>query len=597
MKFRLRSAVFAVLLIASMAPIQIQNAAALTVTATGTNPAICNQNVGSTTGVTAYRITGGDCVVEFRNAGAQTSWTTPAQISNLQILVVGGGGGGAGRHSGGGGGGGVIYVSGYGITSSTSYNIYVGSGGAGSTGTTGGYGNAGQYSYFSAASGSGSIVANGGGGGGGGNGSPNQGNFDGTLASSPYPSRGSGGGSNYHTTSGGASAPGSMSDGAKTSGSMTTVSFNSVNSTVYAYGNAGGAGKGGSACLGPTGQGGWCGGGGGGGTYAGSDPYQPNSVNPWHAGDGGTGVSINISGSMVAYAGGGGGGAGSDQTYATNAACKAASATVGSGGAGGGGAGGQCQDNATSGTANTGGGGGGGGLAYVTGSAYESGNGGNGGSGIVIVRYTPDSTAPSFMTGPSFTVAENTSIATTVATLTVSESSTIEIYSGADSNTVTIGITSSTSSYLRFKAIPDYEAPIDVGANNVYEITIRAIDLAGNSRNLNITITVTNANEVFTIGTPTFSAAPAKGTLVNLSVTINAAGKVRFLMDGKRIAKCLAVTPTGTYPNLTATCAFKPSVTMRHSFTAVLTPTDNTFTGSPSEATTVYIIGRTSTRS
>jgi hypothetical protein len=85
-------------------------------------------------------------------------------------------------------------------------------------------------------------------------------------------------------------------------------------------------------------------------------------------GDGGDGISTNISGSSVNYAGGGGGGVNAQSATST-------------GGTGGGGNGGSNNTLAQSGTVNTGGAGGGG-AAHTSFIAA-----GAGGSGIVIVRY------------------------------------------------------------------------------------------------------------------------------------------------------------------------------------------------------------------
>ena len=111
-------------------------------------------------------------------------------------------------------------------------------------------------------------------------------------------------------------------------------------------------------------------GGGGGGANCGGAAGNPS--NPGIGGAGGAGVTTNISGSPVAYAGGGSGGA-----Y-----CHP---STGSAGTGGGGTGGfKPATNATDGTDNTGGGGGGSGGGPNQGGP---GLGGNGGSGVVIIRY------------------------------------------------------------------------------------------------------------------------------------------------------------------------------------------------------------------
>ena len=117
-------------------------------------------------------------------------------------------------------------------------------------------------------------------------------------------------------------------------------------------------------------------GGGGGATAAGGDSTA--SSLPANTNTGGAGATTNITGSPVAYAGGGGGGTNRQGPSGP------ANPTGGAAGAGGGGTGGQCGDGggsaATAGTVNTGGGGGG------TGNQPGA-SGGNGGSGIVVIRY------------------------------------------------------------------------------------------------------------------------------------------------------------------------------------------------------------------
>lgn len=84
---------------------------AATVTATGTNPTICNQDVNTTAGVTAERLANGDCLVQFKNSNTSYQWTVPSGLSSLRILIVGGGGGGgAAKDNGSGGGGGAGQV-------------------------------------------------------------------------------------------------------------------------------------------------------------------------------------------------------------------------------------------------------------------------------------------------------------------------------------------------------------------------------------------------------------------------------------------------------------------------------------------------------
>ena len=256
-----------------------------------------------------------------------TTWTAPAGINSTNYLVVaGGGGGGAAYYSAGGGAGGFRT----GILSTTpasSYAVTVGAGGAGSS-TSGTGGTTGGDSIFS------SITSDGGGGGGA---------YTGTTSGE---SIGKDGGSG-----GGGSGSGSATEG----------------------------GVGGSATAGQGYDGGVgnyrSGGGGGGAGAVGGEGDPDRDEASGVGGDGGVGLSSDLSGSAVFYAGGGGGGASSNVN---------SSGVGGDGGNGGGGRGaGGHTVAATAGTANTGGGGGG--ASFDT-SVYSSGK--DGGSGIVILTGT-----------------------------------------------------------------------------------------------------------------------------------------------------------------------------------------------------------------
>ena len=249
---------------------------------------------------------------------SSSSWTASG-TGNIRVLVVAGGGGGASgnnRAGGGGGAGGVVYCTSFPVTKGTVYTVTVGAGGAGGVGTSTPDGSTGSNSAFS------TITALGGGGGGG--------NYD---AGKPG---GSGGGGAQRNYAGGAATQPGQSQPA-----------NCTN-----YGNAGGV----------TGVVFQAGGGGGAGGVGGSQT-------------GGTGVSINITGTATYYGGGGGGAYQTGGGTGTNG---------GAGGAGGGGAASQGEANATAGTPNTGGGGGG---ACSHQSPYTVYNGGSGGSGVVIIAY------------------------------------------------------------------------------------------------------------------------------------------------------------------------------------------------------------------
>jgi hypothetical protein len=244
-----------------------------------------------------------EIAASFTSSG---TWVAPTGVSSVRYLVVagGGGGGGASYNAAGGGAGGVRAGTSLAVTAGTSYTVTVGAGGSSNYN--------GNTSTFNGISSSG-----------GGRGGTYQGSANGAAG-------GSGGGGGPVNGTGGAGNSGGYSP---VEGYAGGAAFNN-SSPQQACGGGGGAGA-----VGGTGT----------------------STN---AGNGGVGVTNDITGTSTYYGGGGGGGK------------KAV--TAGTGGLGGGGNGGTYDGSVQgqAGTANTGGGAGGRSPA------------GPGGSGIVIIRYT-----------------------------------------------------------------------------------------------------------------------------------------------------------------------------------------------------------------
>ena len=231
--------------------------------------------MGLPSGTTAQRPT-----AIYSTPGTYT-WTCPAGVTSVDILVVGGGGAGGSNLAGGGGAGGVVYQLTATVVPTQGYTVVVGAGGINTApGTQAGVaGVAGGNSSFS---GSGFTTITAAGGGGGGAGANN-------IAAT---SGGSGGGGGGYSTNAGASSTGNAGGTAR-------------------YGNAGGSGV-----PNPS----YGGGGGGGAGGAGG-----NASNPAGGAAGGAGINIPAFGAY--YWGGGGGGA----AYTTG--------NAGAGGIGGGGGG------------------------------------------------------------------------------------------------------------------------------------------------------------------------------------------------------------------------------------------------------------------
>jgi len=626
--------------VASLSPVIMPataNAAAGTITS-----GACSAAVGEVLTATISQV-GSDCVIRFTSGS--NSWTLPAGVTSVRYLVVAGGGAGgaAGGVDGSGGGGAGGVLAGTFTPGASSYSITVGNGGASynssainhnpanynggnsiisgvalTTITAFGGGSASSESSISRA------AQNGGSGGGGGGhsgargtgtaGPPRQG-YDGGATTQP----GDGGG-------GGAGAPGGNGNSANGVTPARTGGIgvaNDITGTSTYYGGGGGASgdprsgltAGGAGGLGGGGSGanassgsaptnGIANTGGGGGGAAGSSPVE--SVKP--TGAGGSGVVI------VRYF--------SDSTAPTITGPSSATGATSSQ---------SVQENSTavhtftanesvtwsvSGTdssffAITSGG-----VLTITSRNFEAPAdvganntyivtisatdvGSNATTQILTVTITNVNEAPSITNNSSsatfaFSQPENSTSVVTYAATDVDAGSSLSfsISGGSDSADFTIN---SGSGVLAFTANPDFEAPADSDQNNVYIVEISVSDgLLSDTQT--VTLTITNANETASLGTPTVSGTINKGVIATISVSSTAAGRVAFFVGGKRISTCLSRATTGSYPSFTATCSWKPPVMGRQILTARITPTDLTFSASTSAGAEVRVLRRTNSR-
>lgn len=145
---------------------------------------------------------------------------------------------------------------------------------------------------------------------------------------------------------------------------------------------------------------------------------------------------------------------------------------------------------------------------------------------------------PAFTSGISATFAENATgtVYTAVAVDPNGTAVTYSISGGADAAKFTIN---SSSGAVTFITPPDFEAPTDVGANNVYNITITASD-GTLSASQNVAITVTDVTEgsapVFTSGATASFAENATGTVYTAAAS-GAATITYSIPSGADVAK------------------------------------------------------------
>lgn len=551
----------------------------------------------------------------FTTVSSNCTWTIPAGVSLMQLLIVGGGGGAGFGSCGGGGGAGRVIVSNssLNVVAGSDISVTIGSGG------NGGYINTNGSSWRDGTDGGASSVtvsgtvyqASGGGGGGGG---------------TVYPGRTGGSG-------GGGTACGTVGAGGSADTSSITGFTTYQNGGAAGSGNGGGGGGAGAAATNSDGGagvtvwgvtlagggGGWGGGAGGSGGGGSALRAFDSKANSGNAGTNGLGAG-----------GGGGNNGGSGRIVLRYLADSTAPTITGPSSATGATSSISISENSTtvhtftanesvswskSGTDGSFFTISAGGVLTITSRNFESPADSGGDNTYVVVITATDGAsnatnqtltvtitnineAPTISTNGSgethtVTQAENLSSVITYAATDVDAGSSLSFsLSGTDAADFAIN---SSSGVLTFVSAPDFEAPADSDVNNQYVVVITVSDGAL-SDSQTLTVTITNANESATVSAPTVSGTINKGISTTITVTLNAAGKVRFFLGGKRISNCLAKSTTGSYPNFSATCSWKPPVTGRQNLTARVTPTDSSFSATTSPSTAVWVTKRASTR-
>jgi hypothetical protein len=214
-------------------------------------------------------------------------------------------------------------------------------------------------------------------------------------------------------------------------------------------------------------------------------------------------------------------------------------------------------------------------------------------SSSTFVQGVDDSTAPTVTSSSSFSAAENQ---TAIGTATANEAVTWSIQSGVDSATVNLV---SATGVLSFKTAPNFEIPTDNGANNVYNLTIRATDTAGNTTDQAIAVTVTDVIE-----TSSFSAFRLAGsvttasfrTAIVITAEVNVSAKVTFKVNSAVIPSCKNKSAIGSGSSYIATCSWKASRRGALVVTASATPTSVGIGSSNATPIYVWVNNRTSPR-
>ncbi len=172
---------------------------------------------------------------------------------------------------------------------------------------------------------------------------------------------------------------------------------------------------------------------------------------------------------------------------------------------------------------------------------------GNGGfdTQAIAVTVTNVNEAPVITSGAAVNAAENQTSVTTVTSSDVDGGAPVySINGGADAALFSIN---PTTGVLSFNSAPNFEAPADAGANNVYNVTVQVADGNGGTATQAIAVTVTNVNEAPVNTVPGAQATSQGATLVFSSANGNAI----TIADADAGAASLQVTLTATSGTLT----------------------------------------------
>ena len=215
---------------------------------------------------------------------------------------------------------------------------------------------------------------------------------------------------------------------------------------------------------------------------------------------------------------------------------------------------------------------------------------------ITFFDSAPDTTAPTFTSSTSFSAAENIATSANAATIKVSESATVTISSGIDAPLFNIINSDTVTVFIRFKTSPNFEAPSDNGANNVYDLVLTATDLASNARTQTITITVTDVVDTSAFNSFALSGNASFRTVVTITANVTVASRVTFMARNVIIAGCKNKLTTGSSPNIVASCTWRPSTRGAVVLTATAAPTGAGISSATATPISVTVSNRSGSR-
>ncbi len=202
--------------------------------------------------------------------------------------------------------------------------------------------------------------------------------------------------------------------------------------------------------------------------------------------------------------------------------------------------------------------------------AYVTDIAGNVGASATVGNFLLDVHLPVFTSAVTASVAENTSASSSVYTVAATDGTAVAYsLSGADAGLFNID---SRTGVVKFLSSPNFEAPKDADGNNVYDVTVKATDAAGQTSTHGVAITVTGVNEDPTV----VGSIDAQHAVPGHAYTLSGATVVAAFKDvdaGSVLTYSMSGQPSG-FSIDSSTGAITGTASVEGSHTVTVTATD-----------------------
>jgi hypothetical protein len=317
----------------------------------------------------------------------------------------------------------------------------------------------------------------------------------------------------------------------------------------------------------------------------------------------------SITNLVTFFAAGGGGGGTPSNNVAPASQSDGFGALGGSSVGGNGGVVSATKGVATAGTANTGSGGGGGGWNANYSAAQKA--GGSGADGVIYLKFTKSAGTISSIGITSSSGADSVYTFGETLTVTINWSEIVTIegapripIQGLTSKflTYSAGSDSTSTTFIYVPGSSDYDADgVAINANTLDANGGSFKDVVGVSFTItHLAISASSASVIDgrligSINSITFSTTPVFRSAVTITVSVSVAGTVLFRAKGVKISNCVKRSTSGSSPNITATCTWRPSTRGATPVTATITPTNGSYSVG-SLTNSVFVLNRSGRR-